>query len=591
MVEKDRETGPSPFLHRGHHPDFPPSPHYLDNSSSKVLSPFSILRNSSVPPLAPLDYLQSQRRGSITDPSLHASNPPHLSRSTPGPSTRFDSHSTLRDPPFKPGPSLSRPMSPYKFGEGSSHLPDHSDHPHTQSTARRGSVDAAAGSSSGPASRDQVGHSGPSDTHANRVSKGAKALTHVSLDQGEPSGSTTSMIGPGSQAPPRGPGSPSHPHGTKRKLSHDRGISNPGGDEIDPQLIGPGVPSTMSVDMEGPSPKRRGSVADTRLAQNIFDRRHSLDARNTQSGPQWWSGDRRDSMSSMFSTPYGSPAFSVDSSHGQPPGATASFAVHATQPSDPSSSSMQTISPASTFNADRRMSVPTNLPSTMPAGTVASRALRSRSRPPSRASGRHRGSEQPSGDPSTLPSAGDNDSGGPESGSSSKDMGMTPYSRSPELRVSHKLAERKRRKEMKDLFDELRDQLPADRGMKASKWEILSKAIDFIVQLKQGHQDMGREIDVLRHELEGFRQGLPPFGPGGPHPMYPPGAPIGSGHFPPAGPGVPLQPPPSSNHQPASPRPGSSGNAYPSGEESGGAPAQNGDESATPAVPSDPPAP
>jgi hypothetical protein len=28
---------------------------------------------------------------------------------------------------------------------------------------------------------------------------------------------------------------------------------------------------------------------------------------------------------------------------------------------------------------------------------------------------------------------------------------------------------------MKDLFDELRDQLPQDRGMKASKWEILSK--------------------------------------------------------------------------------------------------------------------
>ncbi|WVW81329.1 hypothetical protein I302_103320 [Kwoniella bestiolae CBS 10118] len=82
-----------------------------------------------------------------------------------------------------------------------------------------------------------------------------------------------------------------------------------------------------------------------------------------------------------------------------------------------------------------------------------------------------------------------------------------PFSRSPELRVSHKLAERKRRKEMKELFDELRDELPSDRGMKASKWEILSKAIDHIRQLKTGHEQMVREIDHLRREVDIARGG------------------------------------------------------------------------------------
>jgi len=81
---------------------------------------------------------------------------------------------------------------------------------------------------------------------------------------------------------------------------------------------------------------------------------------------------------------------------------------------------------------------------------------------------------------------------------------------------------------MKDLFDELRDQLPADRGMKASKWEILSKgnsvssiliahspvaAIDFVIQLKRSHQEISQELEMLRQQVDGSR-------PGGGHPSF-----------------------------------------------------------------------
>jgi hypothetical protein len=50
-----------------------------------------LLAHSSVPPLAPLEYLQNQRKGSITDPSLHAagSNINAVNKNNPRPAPSF----------------------------------------------------------------------------------------------------------------------------------------------------------------------------------------------------------------------------------------------------------------------------------------------------------------------------------------------------------------------------------------------------------------------------------------------------------------------------------------------------------------------
>ncbi|TKA82597.1 hypothetical protein B0A55_01397 [Friedmanniomyces simplex] len=108
------------------------------------------------------------------------------------------------------------------------------------------------------------------------------------------------------------------------------------------------------------------------------------------------------------------------------------------------------------------------------------------------------------------------------------------YSRTPELRVSHKLAERKRRSEMKDLFEDLNKAVPANGGAKASKWEILTKAIDYIrntqlnernltadIQRLQRDTDYGREAlkenEMLRTEIQLMHQHLRRLDPNMPH--------------------------------------------------------------------------
>lgn len=89
--------------------------------------------------------------------------------------------------------------------------------------------------------------------------------------------------------------------------------------------------------------------------------------------------------------------------------------------------------------------------------------------------------------------------------SSARTSQEIPFSRSPELRVSHKLAERKRRKEMKELFEELREALPNERCAKTSKWEILMKAIGYLKVVKAEHAEYARDVERLKFENSQLR--------------------------------------------------------------------------------------
>ncbi|EIN10619.1 hypothetical protein PUNSTDRAFT_142595 [Punctularia strigosozonata HHB-11173 SS5] len=488
--------------------------------------------------LAPLEFLQTQRRGSITDPQLHAAAVSSIA-------ARLSPTQQL-DPPRarKAGDSLPPITSP-------------DDKPYLFPPS--------------------VTHPGPPESADSRqnLRNGRQPLPAIQTEQHNP-------------APdPRASHSASSPYpsGSKRKMSHDRAGFAPVGDDIDPQLVGPGMPSGMAVDPDGPSQKRRGSTIAAQNLSNLSlnDRRNSI-AGNTGYHPSGFPAD----------PPHGRlPVLAWPATQGQ---SHLHSLVHPEgdpnlngppRPFDSSAPPMSSIPGMPPYASDQsQMPAP---PGVEPV-SGPTRALRSRSRPASRA-GEHLTDVPPSdvgaqhGNPHHPPVQ----SPSSEAEASNSSQGLkpstkgTPYSRSPELRVSHKLAERKRRKEMKDLFDELRDHLPADRGMKASKWEILSKAIDFVAQMKQDHQGMMQEIEMLRRENESLRQGhgIPPFAPGvvygAPPPMvaapYPPPGSVPH-HPPPHHPSaqnVPtqasVQPPPPITHPSQAPlsRPPSSQHPYPPG--------------------------
>lgn len=83
--------------------------------------------------------------------------------------------------------------------------------------------------------------------------------------------------------------------------------------------------------------------------------------------------------------------------------------------------------------------------------------------------------------------------------------------------MTHKIAERKRRKEMKDLFDELKEFLPIDRGPKTSKGDILSKAVIQLQSLHREREHLIEALEAAHHELNQLRSVA-----GGEHTTLPP---------------------------------------------------------------------
>ena len=88
-----------------------------------------------------------------------------------------------------------------------------------------------------------------------------------------------------------------------------------------------------------------------------------------------------------------------------------------------------------------------------------------------------------------------------DSGGSSVGSGDARWKRSPRLKYSHKMAERKRRREMKHVFEELRNEIPS-HDTKQSKWEILSQAVAFIDKLTRERRELALQKERLARKFQ-----------------------------------------------------------------------------------------
>ena len=103
------------------------SPEHEQSLNDRPMS-LSPRRHSPALPLVPLEFLQSQRRGSLTDPSLHVSPSPSGNGNSASTSFRqpdlLSSQKILKHPDHHlrkiPPPLTTRPDTPYRFGEASS---------------------------------------------------------------------------------------------------------------------------------------------------------------------------------------------------------------------------------------------------------------------------------------------------------------------------------------------------------------------------------------------------------------------------------------------------------------------------------------